>query len=192
MKNKKNQKSQMRIFLTLFASFCLIFPVSFTFAKTKMISGTVTAIDTESSLITLQRTLKTGRSATYTVNYYSASKFSRGSGGPLTEEEIEIGDLVKTKVKISNGNYFAKKLTDLSIKYTKIQGSMGDVSETEDVFIIQTKKGEVTVNLEDNTDTIHKTIKQKNNPLTKAEAVGYFNSNTMTMYGTRSLTMWSR
>ncbi len=171
------------------------------------------SLDTDNSLITIKgldkKTSKggsgTGQVGTggsrpapvYTINYYS-SKFLRGSGGRLTEEEVQIGDTIKTIVSDRDGRgnlaptYMAKRLTDLSIRYTKIQGSMGDVSDTEDVFILSTKRGDITVNLEDNTDTIHKPIKQQNNPLTKANAIGYFNSNTMKMYGTKSVTMWSR
>ncbi len=165
------------------------------------IIGTVLAIDTDNSLVTIKSLDKKNKKggnvfgSTYIINYYS-SNFLRSSGGRLTENEVQIGDSIKTVVSDKNvspeGVYFAKKLTDLSICYTKIQGSMGDVSDDGDTFIIQTKKGAVTVNLEDNTDTIHKPIKQQNNPLTKAEALGYFNSNTMKMYGTRSLIMWSR
>ena len=175
----------------------LIIPLSPVLAKsqTKIITGTVSSIDTENSLITIQKTLRKkeiGPAPFYTINYYAASKFSRASGGRLTEAEIQIGDQIKTTTKLVGNDYFAKKLTDLSIRYTKITGSLGDVSDTEDTFLIQTKKGTVTVNLEDNTDTIHKPMRQKNNPLTKAQALGLFNSNTMKMYGTRSLTIWSR
>jgi hypothetical protein len=130
---------------------------------------------------------------TYEVSYTPRTLY-RSSGGKLQEEEININDKLKVQGKLNQitGIITARKLTDQSIKYQKVRGTLGETSDTEDTFILETSKGDVTVNLEDNTDTIHEKIKQKENPLTKAEVLGIFNSNTMKIYGTRWVKMWSR
>jgi len=73
----------------------------------------------------------------------------------------------------------------------RIEGVVGEVSDTEDTFILETKKGDLTVNIEDNTDILHQKCRELNNPLTKALVRGLFNSNTKEIYKTRSITMYS-
>jgi len=156
-------------------------------SKAHVFAGRILSVNTDGNTLSLY-IAKNQR--TYTVDY-SSSRLLRGSGGGLQEAELNIGDTAKIKGIAVDAQITAKKLTDLSVRNVKIEGVIGEVSDTEDAFILETKKGDITVNIEDNTDILHKKCREANNPLTKALVRGLFNSNTKEIYKTRSIVMHS-
>ena len=165
--------------------FSFIFSSS-AFAKSKGQTINAKLISLTESTLTYQK-----KGINYTADI-SRAEFFRSSGGRAQATELKVGDNLKIKLKIKKEKTKeALKITDKSIKRTKLIGFMDEVNDENDTFLLQVKNQNYLVNIEEFTNMIYLPDTRQNGR-TKTKSTGLLNTNTKEMYKTEEIRMWSK